>query len=451
MPPGATCAGASFDSKASKNWNSQVRMDALSQAEGSESSRFVALRYKQFRRWWLGYLFSISGQQMLWVAEGWLIYELSGSKLLLGAHGLAQAVPATLLALVGGAIADRVDQRRLLLTVLSIQMVFLGVLVSLAFTEMIQAWHVIASGFALSAVGAFEQPARQSMFPHLVHRSAMTNAIGFNAMVHPATAIYSPVITGFVLAVVMDLTSSAMIAAGVVFTLAGLGIVIYAIFLFLIDMPRVQRATSTSVVRNMAQGLEYTWKNPPYGFLIGMTYFNMFFAMSIHVLFPVVAKDILGLGPSGLGIMFTAQGIGRLLGAVWVGTLGSGYAQGRLVVAGSMALGGGVVLFGLSTWYPLTLVALWITGVGNSAFSISVQSALQLRVPDDLRGRVMGLWSMTHTSIRPLGEMHFAAVAAAATAPFALVFGGGLVLAFVLLIAVPSRAIRTLRVKATDS
>ena len=424
-------------------------MEVLSRAEGSQSSPFVALRYKQFRRWWLGFVFSISGQQMLWVVEGWLIYELSGSKLLLGAHALAQAVPATVLALVGGAIADRVDQRRLLLTVLSFQIVFLGVLASLAYTEAIQPWHVIASGFAFAAVSAFEQPARQSMFPHLVHRSAMTNAIGWNAMVHPGTSILSPVITGFVLAGVMDLTSSAMIAAGVVFTLTALGIAIYAIFLFLIDMPRVQRATSTSVVRNMAQGLEYTWKNRLFALLIGMNYFNMFFGMAIWVLFPVVAKDILGLGPSGLGIMFTAHGIGLFLGAAWAGTLGSGYPQGRLVVAGSVALGGGVVLFGLSTWYLLTLAALWIAGVGSSVFTVAVQSVLQLRVPDELRGRVMGLWGLTHTSIRPLGEMHFAAVAAAASTPIALVFGGGLVLAFVLLVVVPSRAIRTLRVKAT--
>ena len=307
-------------------------------AEREESSRFEALRYKDFRSWWLGYVVSISGKQMLWVVEGWLIYELSGSKLLLGAHAMAQVIPATGLALVGGAIADRVDQRRLLIAVQLLEIIFLGILAALAFTQVIQAWHVIASGFALSAVGAFEQPARQSMFPHLVDRRAMTNAVGLNAMVHPGTRVFSPVIAGFVLAQVVDVSASAMIAAGVVFTLAAMGIPAYVVFLLLIHLPRVERAASSNVVHNMAQGLQFIWNNRLFAFLITMTYVNQFFALSMHVLFPVVAKDILGFGPSGLGVMYTAQGIGSLLGAAWVGAFGTGRAQGPLVLAGSAAL-----------------------------------------------------------------------------------------------------------------
>ena len=420
-----------------------------SRAESGGSSRFEALRYKDFRNWWLGYVVSISGKQMLWVVEGWLIYELSGSKLLLGAHAMAQVIPATGLALVGGAIADRVDQRRLLIAVQLLEIGFLALLAALAFTQVIQAWHVIANGFALSAVGAFEQPARQSMFPHLVERRAMSNAVGLNAMVHPGTRVLSPVIAGFVLAQVVDVSSSAMIAAGVVFTLAALGIAAYVVFLYLIHLPRVQRATSSNVLHNMAQGLQFTWKNRLFAFLITMTYFNQFFALSMHVLFPVVAKDILGLGPSGLGVMYTAQGIGSLLGAAWAGTFGAGRAQGPLLLMGSAALGAGVAFFGLSTWYPLSLLALWIVGLGGSVFSVAAQTSIQLMVSDEFRGRVMGLWGMTHTSVRPLGEMQFAAVAAFASTPVALVLGGLMVVAFVLFAAVPNRKVRSLRVTVT--
>ena len=222
--------------KLAKSW-----LKPSSSKASGEPTRFEALRYRHFRNWWLGYVVSISGKQMLWVVEGWLIYELSGSKLLLGAHAMAQVIPATGLALLGGAIADRVDQRRLLIAVQVLEIAFLGLLGALAFTQVIQAWHVIANGFALSAVGAFEQPARQSMFPHLVNRRAMSNAVGLNAMVHPGTRVLSPEIAGFVLAQVVDFSSSAMIAAGVVFSLAALGIAAYVVFLYLIQLPAIER------------------------------------------------------------------------------------------------------------------------------------------------------------------------------------------------------------------
>ena len=144
-------------------------------------------------------MISISGQQMMWMAEGWLIYELSGSKLLLGLHGLAQAIPSVALTLLGGAIADRVDQRRLLMWLQPLQMLVVLVLAALGFAQMLEAWHVIAGGFALSAVGSFEQPARESMFPHLIERRFMSQAVGLNAMVHPGSRVLAPVMAGSVL------------------------------------------------------------------------------------------------------------------------------------------------------------------------------------------------------------------------------------------------------------
>ena len=419
-----------------------------SHVEAAGSSRFGALRSPHFRRWWAGYVVSVSGQQMLWVTEGWLIYELSGSKLLLAAHGLAQAVPATVLSLLGGAIADRVDQRRLLIVVQGLQMLIVAFLALLAFGQAMEAWHVIAGGFALSAVGAFEQPARQAMFPHLIDRRFMTQAVGLNAMVHPGTRVLSPVIAGFVLAQVLDATSSAMTAAGVIFALAGVGFVVYAVFLFLVHLPPVTRASSGSVLQNVGQGLRFTWRNRIFAFLIGMMYWNTFFALAMTILFPVVAKDILALGPSGLGLMFMAHGVGSLMGASWAASRGSVQGQGMYIVGGSVVLGVSVVLFAFSTWAPLSFLLLWFAGVGGSGYNVGIQSSLQLMVPDEFRGRVMGVWGMTHTSVRPLGEMQFGAVAALMGTSFALALGGVAVLAFVLLVALPRREVRALHVTA---
>ena len=416
-------------------------------AETSRFSRFGVLRATQFRRWWIGYVISISGQQMMWMAEGWLIYELSGSKLLLGLHGLAQAIPSMALSLLGGAIADRVDQRRLLIALQPLQMLVVGVMAALGFAQVLVAWHVIAGGFALSAIGAFEQPARESMFPHLIERRYMSQAVGLNAMVHPGTRVLAPVMAGFLLAWVIETTASAMTAGGVIFVVAGVGFAVYAVFLYRVDLPRIERVSRGNLLENVGQGLRFTWQNRIFALLLGAMYWNTGFALAISVLFPVIAKDILGLGPSGLGYLWMAQGIGSLMGAAWAASHGGAHGQGRYIVGGSIVLGFAVVGVGLSTWVPLTFFLLWVTGMGGSSASVGIRTAIQLMVPDDYRGRVMSLWGMTHTVVRPLGEMQFGALAAVMSAPFALALGGAAVLVFVFLVVLPNREIRTLRVR----
>ncbi|MDA1215582.1 MAG: MFS transporter [Chloroflexi bacterium] len=411
----------------------------------AQVSTFGALRSKDFRRFWIGFVISVSGQQMLWMTEGWLIYELSGSKLLLGANGLAQAIPATLLTLFGGVMADKLDQRRLLILLQMLQMTVMGVMAALAITEVIQAWHVIAGAFVMSSLGAFENPARQAMFPLLVERKAMTSAVSLNATIHPGTRVLGPVVGGFTLATVVGATSSAMIAGGVVFTITAVGFLVYAGFLRTVHLPAVHRATGRNMLQNIRDGLAFVKANGVFAWLIGMAYFGMFFALSLSVLFPVFAKDILDVGPSGLGFMYTAMGVGSLAGAFSASSLASAFGPRKTMIGGGLVLGSFLLMFGLSTWYPLSLVFLALTGVGGSVYNVGIQSTMHMLVPNEFRGRVMGLWGMTHTSIRPMGEMQFAGVAALVAAPFALALGGGILLAFVVLVVAHNRHIKELR------
>jgi len=146
--------------------------------------------------------------------------------------------------------------------------------------------------------------------------------------------------------------------------------------------------------------------------------------------------------------MWMAQGSGSLVGAAWAASRGSADGQGRYIIGGSIALGFSVIGVGLSTWVPLSFFLLWVTGIGGSSASVGIRTAIQLMVSDDYRGRVMSLWGMTHTAVRPLGEMQYGALAAVAGAPFALALGGVLVLVFALLIVIPNKRIRVLRVTA---
>ena len=407
-------------------------------------TRFDAFRSRDFRLWWIGFVISVSGLQMLWMVEGWLIYELSGSKLLLGLNGLAQAVPATILSLFGGVLADKVDQRKLLMVIQALQAVILAGMAALALTEQIVVWHIIAGGFVLSAIGSFGDPARQSMFPHLIDRKDMPAAISMNAVIHPGTRIIAPPVGGFILAAMLGGTDSAMIAAGTLFSITAGGLLVYALVLQAVHMPPVKRSGGTKMIDDLKDGVTMMWRDRIFAVLVGLAYYNMFFGLSLSVLFPVFAKDILDVGPGGLSLLFTSMGVGSLVGALVAGSFASPEHQRWLLITGSLILGGFLILFALSPWFPLSLFLLFGLGAGGALFNVGVQQNLQMLVRNEFRGRVMGVWSMVHTSVRPLGETQFGGMAALVSAPFALMLGGGLIIANAVIVMGRSKNIRAL-------
>ena len=407
-------------------------------------ARFSSLRHRDFRLYWIGFVVSISGQQMLWMVQPWLIYEISGSKVYLGVNALAQAVPATVLVLLGGVIADKFDQRKLLIGIQWIYIVLLGLLAGLALTEVLAVWHIFVVSFLHSAVSSFENPARQSMFPHLVDRAAMPNAVAMNSSIHPATRIFAPGLGGLILAGALAVTDSARIAGGTVLLLTIGGVAVYAMMLMRVHLPPVKRSRGGTLLSDMAEGARYIWRERIFAHLIGVAYYNMFFGISLGVLFPVVAKDILDVGPFWLGMMHTAVGVGSVAGVVVAATFASPRFQHRLLVGGSLTLGASMVLFAMSTAYLLSLGTLFVLGTGASALNVAVQANLQMMVPNDFRGRVMGIWSIVHTSVRPMGEIQLTSIAAAVSAPFALALSGAMVVVFALFFAAPNRNLRKL-------
>ena len=407
-------------------------------------ARFGALRHRDFRLYWIGFVVSISGQQMLWMVQPWLIYEISGSKVYLLVNALVQAVPATVLVLLGGVIADKVDQRKLLIGIQGAYVVLLGLLAALALTEVLVIWHILVISFLHSAVSSFENPARQSMFPHLVDRDAMPNAVALNSSIHPATRIFAPGLGGLILAGALAVSGSARVAGGTVMLLAIAGVAVYALMLMRVHMPPVKRSRGGTMLTDMAAGAKFIWRNRIFAHLIGVAYYNMFFGISLGVLFPVVAKDILDVGPFWLGMMHTGVGVGSVAGVVVAAMLANPRHQHRVLVGGSVVLGLSMVLFAFSRSYFLSLALLFVLGTGASALNVATQANLQMMVPNDFRGRVMGIWSIVHTSVRPMGEIQLTGIAAAVSAPFALALSGAMVVVFALFFAAPNRNLRAL-------
>ena len=406
------------------------------------------LAFRDFRLYWFGYVLEVIGTQMLWITQGWLLYELTGSPLALGAAGLARAIPATVLTFVGGAIADKVDQRRLLIRIQVLQMSLLSLLAALAALGVIQVWQILLIVAGTAAVQAFENPARQAMFPHLLERRYLLDAVSLNATIHPGARMVGPALGGLLLALVVNQTSSILAGAATLFALAALGYALNALLLYQVRLPKIVRTgRPTSVFTDVLSGLRLVARSPIFAFLIGMTYFVNFFAWSFQSLFPIFAKDLLGVGTEGLGLMYSALGAGSLAGAAIAASLSGVRLRGWLIIGGAALEGAILVLFALSPWFTVALVLLFLAGLGQSIYNVTAQATLQYLVPDEFRGRVMGLWGMTYTSFQPLGQLEMGAVAAVASAPAAVVIGGVAVLGFALLVALPFRPLRQLSLR----
>lgn len=407
----------------------------------SKTPGSVSLRFRDFRLYWTGQVISVSGQQMSWVAQGWLIYELTGSKLLLGAAGLAQAIPSTLLTLLGGVAADKFDQRRLLIWIQILQALLLSLLATLCVTETVQIWHLFAIITCTSAIGSFENPTRSALFPHLLERHALLDAVALNSTVHPGTRMVAPAIGGLLLGQVTEL-SSAMAGAGVIYFLTAAGFAVSALMIWMVKLPPVKKAGKSSVAHDLTAGLKFIAKNHIFAFLIGMTYSIQFFGAAAQSLFPVFAKDILHTNASGLGFLYSALGVGSLLGAILSASLVASRKRGLYMIGGIIVTAIFFGVFAFSTVFAISLAALAVSGAGQAMFNVAAQSTLQILVPNDLRGRVMGVWALTHSSIQPMGQLTMGGTAALFSAPIAVFLGAGILLAIGLFLAAPNKRAR---------
>lgn len=393
-----------------------------------------ALRYPDYRRFWLGLLGSVSGLQMFWVAQGWLVYDLTGSPLYLGYVNLVSAIPAIILNFVGGVLADRVDVRRLIIYSQTCAAGLIALLATLAALHVVEVWHVLVISFLSGSVQAFNQPARQSLFPHLIDRKDLMNAVSLNSLVWQGTRPIAPALGGLLIA---------FAGPGVTFYVIAAAQLLMAVVMFGVRVPPIPASTGRSVARDMKVGVNFVRSNSIFSFLIGTTFFNAFFGMSFISLLPVFAKDILDVGASGLGFMYSVEGMGGLSGLILAALLSHYPHKGRLLITGAMLFGAFLVIFAFSNFILLTLLALYCGAMCSQLYMVVTQTTLQLLVPDEVRGRVMGLYGVAY-NIQPLGAMQMGTIADIISAPVAVAVGGVAVAAYAMGVALPNPRIRQL-------
>ena len=397
-----------------------------------------ALKYPSFRNYWLGMLASVMGHQMLIMFSlGWLIYDLTdGDARYVGYMSASIAAPAMVLNLFGGVYADRLNTKHLLgFTQLATASIVAGLAV-LTMLDAANRWHVLASAFLIGGVQAFDTPTRQSIFPRLIDRTALPNAIALNSLIWNGTRIIAPAMAGIIIGRA-DISTAIFISAA--------GFLAMSILSQTLRLPPTERAAG-KVFREMMGGFLFIKRTPIFSSLIGMAFFTSIFGMSYLFLMPVFANEVLEVGAEKIGILMGASGIGAIAGIVISMNLGKHQPIGRVIIWGAVSFGISLILFAVTTalkLYGLSMLVLFVSGTCNSVFLMAVMTTLHGLVPDQFRGRVMGIYAISW-SLTMVGGLQANFIAHYISAPLAVAVGGSLVVAYALGVALANQPLRAL-------
>ncbi|HLN87991.1 MAG TPA: MFS transporter, partial [Candidatus Limnocylindrales bacterium] len=270
------------------------------------SQALSALRHRNYRLYWFGQLASVMAQNMEYVAQSWLVLELTNSPLLLGLTGLSQAIPTITLTLVGGAIADRADRRRIMIAAQSAVALLYLLLATLIALKSVALWQVMALAFCSGAVRAFDRPSRMALLPHMVPKVDIPNAVAIGGTIWQLCKFTGPAFAGILIHLVgVAITYYFCFAASLSAIVLWLSIRLEH---------RYVAAGSSGLLQQMKDGLTFIRDHEIYYTFIGLTFFNSVFGMSYVTLMPVFARDILQVGSRGFGLLQSAGGAGALAG-----------------------------------------------------------------------------------------------------------------------------------------
>jgi MFS family permease len=373
---------------------------AVGERVGASARRATrSLRARDFRLYFTGQGISLVGTWMQRVAMAWLVYDLTGSALMLGVVGFAGRIPTLLLSPVAGVVADRVDRRRILYLTQSLSMAQAVALAVLVLSGAVAVWHVVALAVFLGVLDSFDIPARQSFFIHLIDDPQdVGNAIALNSSVFNLARLVGPSVAGILIAAVGE---------GWVFALNGLTYFSMLAALLLMRVPPTELGhRGGGVLRNLGEGFGFAWRFPAVRAVLLLITTSSFFAVPFAVLMPVFASDVLGGGPGTLGLLMTAQGVGALAGALYLAARETTRGLGPLIAAAATVFGAGLVLFGASSTIWLSLPVLVVAGFGLMVQSAATNTFLQSIVDDTMRGRIMSLYTTAFVGVIPLGSLY---------------------------------------------
>jgi MFS family permease len=373
------------------------------------------LASRDFGLFWSSLLVSAVGSQLTSVAMAWQIYEMTNSPLQLGITGLFRAAPIILFSLTGGWLADRLDRRRLLIVTQIVALLLSLALAVLTDTGRVRVWHIYAVAFLSTAVMVFDQPARSAIIPSLVPREHLATAFALNITLRQGALLTGPFIGGVLIAWA-GLSWSYYIDAA-----SFLGVIVCLFYMRVrqTDKPPAREPA----LKSMREGFVFVWDHSAILALLVMDTCVSFFG-AYRAMMPVFARDVLGVGPTGLGVLLGAPALGALVGSSAVMGWSGLSRKPRLIIPITLLYTLGLVFFGLSRWFALSFSVALLLGAVDSVGETLRMTIIQLLTPDELRGRVQGLVHVFVIGGPFMGHAQIGLMASAFGAPGAVIAGG---------------------------
>ncbi len=380
-----------------------------------------ALAVPAYRRFWGSMLLSNLGSWLQLVAQGWLILALTNSPLYLGLYGLIRSLPTLTITLIGGAVADRIDRRKILLATQSSAAALALLLGFLDLTGMVRAWHILTIAFATATVMAFDNPARQALVPSLVGHERVPSAVGLNSAAWNAAAVIGPSLAGLLVAAA---------GTGWAFVLNGLSYlpVIWAVWT--LEPARPSKTVGASLFVHVAVGIGAVRRDRRLLGLLTLLAVPTFLGRPYLQLMPVFARDVLHANAAGYGTLMGINGAGAFAGALLVGRTSKYQKRGQLLFFINIVFATALIAFTASHQLALSAVLLFVMGASQTLLMALTNTLLQLIVPDELRGRVMALYTLIPMGLMPLGTMVLGSLGAVVGVPFTVAVAAGLALGF---------------------
>jgi MFS family permease len=417
----------------------EPRIDA--EAAGAAAPRsdfrmFASLRHIDYRYLWSGTLMMSAGQWVQQVTLGWLLYDLTGNSLLLGALNGLRALPFLVTGPMAGVAADRMNRRKLLLNTQWVLVVTALLMGALTASPYLHVWHIFIFTLVTGIAWTITEPVRMSMIPSVVPKEDLANAIALNSGGFNLMKVLGPALGGALIA--MFGAAENFFVQAVAYS--GVLLMIYLMYI----PPHNDQARRSTALANLKEGFSYVWSTPTVLALMALAYVPRIFAVPYQTLMPVFQKDVLRVGPEGLGLLMAAPGLGAVIAVLVMAWFGNRLRRHGLLLVGSIViLGFFLIVFSQLTSLPIALATLVIAGMFQMFFLANTATMIQLLVPDELRGRVMSLY-MLDRGFMPAGALFAGASAHFIGAPMTVTAMGTIVIVLTLLVAWRIPAIRSL-------
>ncbi|MBT3862392.1 MAG: MFS transporter [Chloroflexi bacterium] len=376
------------------------------------------LRNSQYRRYWAAGFASFTGFNMQMLIRGWMMYELTQSPFMVTMVTAAMMMPMLFLSLVGGALADRFDRKKITMISDVIMLGSFAVLFGVSAAGIMAPWHILAVSVVNGIAFSMAVSSRQALISGLVHREQMRTAVGLSATTYNSAQIIGPAIGGAMLPLL-----------GATWALGVSTIVVIPAILLYISLKPVEHSSVNdakgSIIENVKAGLAYSFQNSTIRFLMLGAMVMILTVGPFQSLMPVFAEDVLGVGAGGLGVLMLAAGFGALAGSISVVAIGESVAHQKLELLFGLLAAASLTAFALSPFFALSILLVMITAFATTGFMVVNMTVVQIMTPDHMRGRVVSVRFLV-IGLMPFGALSMGGAAESLGAPTAVAIIAGI-------------------------